>query len=88
LATSHGTSKIGRRLGRDPWGEYWRFTTQSSRRLFGEVFQSSQVIVEPYGNVLTAIAYLHGLAAEDLKRHELDYSDPDYEVLIAVRAVK
>jgi len=38
--------------------------------------------------VLTAIAFLHGLAAEELRREELDYCDPDYEVLLTVRAAK
>jgi hypothetical protein len=38
--------------------------------------------------VLTAIAFLRGLAAEELKREELDYHDPDYELIITVRAVK
>jgi hypothetical protein len=41
-----------------------------------------------YGNVLTAIALLHGLAAEELRQEELDYFDPDYEILVTVRAVK
>jgi hypothetical protein len=31
---------------------------------------------------------LLGLAAEDLRKHELDYVDVDYEQLITVRAVK
>ncbi|MBE3119884.1 MAG: hypothetical protein IMZ50_14165 [Candidatus Atribacteria bacterium] len=38
--------------------------------------------------MLIAIAFLHGLAAEGLRREELDYHDPDYEVLITVRAIK
>ena len=40
------------------------------------------------GNVLVAVAFLHGLAVEDLHKEELDYRDSDYEVLITVRAVK
>jgi len=88
LSTSHGTSKIARRLGVDNWGEYWRFTTQSTRRLFEEFFPSSNVTVESHGNILTAIAALHGLSSQDLKLKELDYRDPDFEVLITVRAVK
>lgn len=88
LVTSHGISKIGRREGIDPWGEYWRLTAQSARRLFQEHFPSTNLKIEVYGNVFSAIAYLHGLAAEELSQNELDYSDPDYEVLIAVRAVK
>ena len=66
----------------------WRFTTLSARRLFGEVFPTENVTVEAYGNVLVAVAFLHGLAAEELRQEELDHRDPDYEVLITVRAVK
>jgi len=88
LVSSHGISKIGRREGIDPWGEYWRLTAQSARRLFLEIFPGENVEIEVYGNVLSAIASLHGLAAKELSQSELDYSDPDYEVLIVVRAVK
>ena len=38
--------------------------------------------------MLAAIAFLHGLAASELRRKELDYRDPDYEVVITLRAVK
>jgi|SRR3990172_8519866 len=88
LVTSHGISKICRREGVDRWGEYWHFTTQSARRLFQEIFPPANVRVEAHGNVLTAVAFLHGLATEELRQEELDYCDPDYEVLVAVRAVK
>jgi SAM-dependent methyltransferase len=88
LVTSHGISRIARREGVDPWGEYWHFTAQSARRLFKETCPAANLKVEVYGNVFAAIASLHGLATEELSREELDYSDPDYEVLIAVRAVK
>lgn len=73
---------------KDLWGDYWRFTTRSARRLFEEVFEPEKVTVEAYGNVLTAVAFMHGLAAEELRWQELDLRDPDYEVLVAVRAVK
>jgi SAM-dependent methyltransferase len=88
LATSHGISKIGRREGIDSWGEYWRFTSQSTRRLFEELFPAANITIKIHGNVLAATALLHGLAAEELRQEELDYFDPDYEVLIAVRAIK
>lgn len=89
LAASHGSAKkVGRVLGKDQWGEYWRFTGQSSQMMFEEFFGSGHVTVETYGNVLTAASFLYGLAVEDLKTHELDYQDPEFEVLIGVRAVK
>lgn len=87
LATFPGISQISR-YDMDHWGDYWRFTTLSAKRIFGDIFQPENVEVKAYGNVLSAIAFLHGLSAEELKQKELDYHDPDYEVLITVRAVK
>lgn len=88
LVTAHGISKICRWEGVDPWGEYWRLTTQSARRLFQEFFPGANVEIKAYGNVLSAICYLEGLAAEELRDEELHYFDPDYEVIVTVRAVK
>jgi Methyltransferase domain len=88
LLTSHGISKIGRRLGRDGWGEYWRITTQSAERLFADTFDGADVQVGSYGNVLTACCCLHGIVSEDLTPADLDINDPDYEVIVTVRAVK
>ena len=87
LATLPGISQISR-YDMDRWGDYWRFTSLSARRLFEEFFLPANVSVLAYGNVLTALAFLHGLAAEELKKEELNHRDPDYEVLVAVRAVK
>lgn len=88
LATSHGITKVARREGVDDWGEYWHFTTQSSRKLFGDVFGRENIDVSSYGNILTTIASLHGLAASEIDPTELDHNDPDYELLVMVRAVK
>jgi hypothetical protein len=46
------------------------------------------VQVKAYGNILATIAFLHGLASEELRPEELAYEDPNYELLITVRAVK
>lgn len=88
LATSHGITKVARREGVDDWGEYWNFTTQGSKRLFGDVFGRENIEVSSYGNILTTIANLHGLAASEVDPEELNYNDPDYELLVMVRAVK
>ncbi len=85
LATFPGISNI------DPgeWGDQWcwSLTVHSARRLFGEYF-GGQVAVEGHGNVLAAIAFLHGLAAAEFQPRELDVYDPSYDVLITVRATK
>jgi SAM-dependent methyltransferase len=77
LLTSHGISKVGRRLGRDAWGEYWRITTQAAEKLLAETFPGAEIRVGSYGNVLTAMCALHGLASEEISAKELDYTDPD-----------
>jgi glycosyltransferase involved in cell wall biosynthesis len=86
LATFPGISQISDDRWRDSW--HWAFTHLSARRLFEEIFPTTNVCVEVRGNVLTAIAFLHGLAAEELRQDELDYRDDHYEVSILVRAVK
>jgi SAM-dependent methyltransferase len=87
LATFPGISQISR-YDMDRWGDFWRFTDASARQLFGQVFGPENITVETHGNVLVACALLHGLAAHELKQEELSYCDPDYQVLITVRAVK
>jgi SAM-dependent methyltransferase len=87
LVTAPGIAPSSR-PDRDKWGDWWRFTGQSIRRLFDEVFTAEAVTVDAYGNVFSAVAFLHGIAAAELSRAELDSRDPDYEVLLAVRAVK
>ena len=86
LATVGGITQISR-SDTDRWDHYWSFTTLSARRLFEEVFPAANVHADSFGNVLAATAFLQGLAAEELRPPELDYHDPEYEVLITIRAV-
>jgi SAM-dependent methyltransferase len=87
LATVPGISQISR-YDMERWGDHWRFTSLSARKMLEEVFSPADIRVESYGNVLASNALLQGLAVEELTGEELDYHDRDYELLIAVRAVK
>jgi SAM-dependent methyltransferase len=87
LATVPGISQISR-YDMDRWGDFWRFTDASARRLFEDIFGPENVTVVTYGNVRAACAFLQGMAAHELKRKELEVHDPDYQVTIGVRAVK
>ena len=86
LATFPGISQIDRHEWGKSW--YWAFTSLAAGRLFGEAFSDDDLGVKAHGNVLAATAFLYGIALEELRKEELDFSDPDYEVTIAVRAVK
>ena len=87
LVTSPGIQKIDS-VDIQNEEEYWRFTSLCLQKLFEKEFPKDQVEVKAHGNPLTAIAFLHGLAVEDLRRKDMDYFDRDYEVSIALRAVK
>lgn len=88
LITTHGISRIGRHKGLDPWGCYWHMTSQGAAMFFAECFPEDRVKVHGYGNFMSAISFLAGVAAEELRQEELDTYDRDFEVLVAVRAVK
>ena len=88
LATVSGISQISN-YDKDRWGDYWRFTAQSVSRLFGEVFGNENVEVVTYGNLMASMAHLQGLAIEDLpEMNLLDTYDPDYPVIIGIKAKK
>jgi SAM-dependent methyltransferase len=86
LATLPGITRIDRAAD---WSgvQQWSFAAASAARLFGDVFGSG-VAIEQHGNVLAAVALLHGLTAEDVGRDLLAVNDLAYPVIITVRAVK
>jgi hypothetical protein len=86
LATVPGITRISR-PEMDRWGDCWRFTSYSARRVVEEAF-GGEVEIAAYGNVLTAVSFLHGLAAEELRAADLDEFDRDFEVTIGIRARK
>jgi glycosyltransferase involved in cell wall biosynthesis len=86
LATIPGLSQHGHDEWQDHW--FWSFTTKSARRLFEEFFARDCIEVAAHGNVLVTTAFLQGIATGELRRTELDHHDPDYEMLITVRAKK
>jgi len=86
LVTVPGISQIPQGYWETTW--YWAFTTASAQRLFEQVFPASSLAIRAHGNVLASIAFLEGLAMEELNREEIEFSDPEYQTLITVRAVK
>ncbi len=87
LATVGGISQISQ-YDMDRWGDYWRFTTASVKKLFEPVFTGG-VTIESFGNALAACSFLQGLAVEDLPdRALLDEKDSQYQLLITIVARK
>ena len=70
----------------DRWGDYWRFTSASVKRLVESVFkhQGDYSEFHTYGNLVAANALLRGLAVEDLPNPKLLLeTKAGYPVLIA-----
>jgi SAM-dependent methyltransferase len=89
LATVAGISQISR-YDMDRWGDFWRFTDLSARRLFEHRFASagSRVDVHTAGNITVATGFLQGLALEELSASDMEFNDPDYQLIISIRAQK
>lgn len=86
LVTMPSLSRVSRTVG--VMGDHWRFTVASATQLLGERFGAGRVTVRSYGNVLTGIAFLTGMAHEELSQAELDAMDEFFPVVVAARAVK
>jgi SAM-dependent methyltransferase len=85
LATVPGVSRIDGALAAI---DYWRFTQASVYDLACTAFLQENIKISAYGNVLSAVAFLMGLASEELSSRELKEHDPRYPVIVALRAVK
>lgn len=87
LATVAGLSQISR-YDMVRWGDYWRFTDLSLKRMAEESgFKNVQVKI--YGNAMSATAFVQGIAVEDLKDVSLlDEHDDDYQVTLGLTAIK
>lgn len=87
LASIPGISQISR-YDMDRWGDYWRLTSRSARKLFEEFFPPEELDINSHGNVMASLAFLHGLAAAELDTRVLEQRDADYELLITIRAAR
>jgi SAM-dependent methyltransferase len=82
LLTVPGITQISR-FDYERWGQYWSFTDLSVRKLFEKIVPPANIEVKTYGNVKAASAFLYGLALHEVKKKDLDYTDPDYQMVIS-----
>jgi peptidoglycan/xylan/chitin deacetylase (PgdA/CDA1 family) len=86
LATVPSVIRVDDEGGLD--GDFWRLTEASARRLFSGAFPVDSFEVTSHGNVMTCAAFLYGISTEEMKRVDMDHVDPNFPLVIAVRAVK
>jgi hypothetical protein len=71
-----------------PDRDYWRYTSGGLRELLRRAAGGAEIEVEGRGNLLAAVAFLMGLAAEELTEDELGFYDPRYELVACGRIRK
>jgi SAM-dependent methyltransferase len=76
------------RIDSDYMADFWRYTVPSCSRLFEEAFGPDNATVRSYGNVLACVAFLTGMAADELSQRDLETTDEAFPLIIGVRAVK
>ena len=84
LATFPGISPIST----DRWAEswYWALTPPGRCPTVRGRLRAENVEVRAFGNVLSSVAFLEGMAADELRRSELDAGDAQFPMLVTVRA--
>ena len=87
LVTVPGISQVSREDMRLT-GDYWRFSSVAVRLMFADAFGAGTLEIGSWGNVLAAIALLHGIAAEEIGQADLLEVDPEFELITTVRAVR
>jgi SAM-dependent methyltransferase len=71
-----------------PQVDYWRFLPDAVHLLFADVFRGERVEVRCYGNLAAVVAGLSGLNHERVNEARLEPLDPQYPIVIGVRAVR
>ena len=87
LATAAGLAPISR-FDMERWGDFWRLTTASAKRLLEPRF-GADIEITSAGNAFAAASFVQGLAVEDFADPAvLDAVDPDYPVVVTMFARK
>ena len=86
LLTVPGISSIDAGEWKSTW--YWAFTDISIKKIIEETFDANNITIDVFGNILTATAFLYGMGWPELKKQQLDWYDPSYQVTITATATK
>lgn len=86
LATLPSLSRIdvASGVGRD----FWRWTPAGAKYAFSKYFNKEKLEVEGWGNVLVGTGFWVGMAQNDLKKTQMDYWDPNFPILVSIKAQK
>ena len=75
------------RSSRD-WPDYWRWTPEGLKVFLSDRLPGAKVEVEGYGCLVTCVAFLLGLASQEMRADELEQRDKAFTMLAAARVEK
>jgi SAM-dependent methyltransferase len=85
LITAPCTSRVDPDAADD---DRWRFTPAGLETLLRRAGEWVELEVTGYGNLTTSVAFLMGMAGEELRRREFDELDRFYPLVVCARARK
>jgi SAM-dependent methyltransferase len=68
--------------------DHWRYTPLGLRARLMKLFPEAEVAIEAHGNVLAGVAFLYGIATQELTEAELDFDDPRFPLVVCARVSK
>lgn len=86
LATLPSVSRIDRMSGVD--GDFWRFTKAGAEYLFQKQFKREKLEIRTQGNARSGIYFYAGLSEEETNKKVLAQNDPDFPLIVTVKATK
>jgi peptidoglycan/xylan/chitin deacetylase (PgdA/CDA1 family) len=86
LATFPSASRVCLEYGER--GDFWRTTPAGVQALVEPVFGAENVGTSTFGNVLTNVAFLHGIGRSELTDEEYATADPYFPALVGLRGTK
>lgn len=86
LVTLPTMSRVDCRAGVED--DCWRWTKAGAKYIFSPVFDNRNLEIKAYGNVYTGLMFWIGGGIKEISNKKFKYNDPNFPVLITVKATK
>jgi peptidoglycan/xylan/chitin deacetylase (PgdA/CDA1 family)/SAM-dependent methyltransferase len=67
---------------------FWSFHRRAIQELLSPYFNSEELVIQSHGNLALSVAFLAGLAREELEPADFQHDDDNYDLVITARAFK